>query len=177
MKKIKPWQSSQFRKRLKNYQGHYFRVVDIDLEQVEKLVSFYYVNADLSWNEIDIAVDFFYKQLKFFINKNMSEQQHQRASIKSLDFWIYYIPAGSEKAVVTVQLEPIKDFLKPSLYYAGLSYAEYGDGQEAVLKLADDSFSRCFANAAKFTDAARLHDENEALKRRVAWLEKQLILK
>lgn len=62
-------------------------------------------------------------------------------------------------------------------YYNRLTYSEYGDGQEAVLKLADDRVSRSCADAAKFTDADRLHDENESLKRRVAWLEKQLILK
>lgn len=165
---------SQFRKRFKDYRGYHVRVVDIDLEQVEKLVSNYYVSTGLSWNEVDVAVDFFNKQLKSFIHKNMCEKDHQRASIKSLDFWIYYVPNGSGKAVVTVQLESIRNFMKPALYYAGMSYPEYGDEQEAVLKLADDSFSRSFADAAKFSDADRLHDENEALKRRVAWLEKQI---
>lgn len=165
---------SQFRKRFKDYRGHYVRVVDVDLEQVEKLVSNHYISTGISWNEVDIAVDFFNKQLKAFIHKNMSEKNHQRASIKSLDFWIYYVPNGSGKAVVTVQIESIKDFMKPDLYYAGMAYQEYGDDQEAVLKLATDSFDRSHADAAKFSDANRLHDENEALKRRVAWLEKQM---
>lgn len=166
---------NQFRKRFKNYQGHYVRVVDIDLEQVEKLITNHYAASGISWNEVDIAVDFFNKQLKSFIYKNMNETSHQKASIKSLDFWIYYIPNGNGKAVVTVQTETIKDFLKPDLYYVGMSYPEYGDEREAVLKLATDSFDRSYADAAKFVDAARLHEENEALKRRVAWLEKQLI--
>lgn len=167
---------TQFRKRFKNYQGHYVRAVDVDLEKVEQLVTNHYVASGISWNEVDVAFNFFKKQLNSFIHKNMSEEHHQKASIKSLDFWIYYVPAGYEKAVVTVQLESIKNFMKPAMYYAGMSYPEYGDEQEAVLKLADDSFSRSFADAAQFSDAARLHEENEALKRRVAWLEKQIIL-
>lgn len=167
---------TQFRKRFKNYQGHYVRAVDVDLEQVEQLVTTHYVESGISWNEIEIAVDFFKKQLNSFIHKNMSEQENKKASIKSLDFWIYYVPNGYDKAVVTVQADAIKDFLKPDLYYVGMSYPEYGDEREAVLKLATDSFDRSYADAAKFVDASRLHDENESLKRRVAWLEKQIIL-
>lgn len=167
---------SQFRKRFKDYRGYYVRVVDIDLDKVEKLVSDHYLSTGISWNEVDIAVDFFTKQLKAFIHKNLGKKDHHRASIKSLDFWIYYEPKSSDNAVVTVQFEPIKDFMKPDLYYAGMSYPDYGDEQEAVLKLADDSFSRSFADAAKFSEADRLHDENEVLKRRIAWLEKQIIL-
>lgn len=168
--------TNQFRKRFKNYQGHYVRVVDIDLEQVEKLVTNHYAASGISMNEVDIAVEFFNTQLKSFIHKNINETDHQKASIKSLDFWIYYIPNGNGHAVVKVQTETIKDFLKPDLYYAGMSYPEWGDEKEAVLKLATDSFDRSHADAAKFHDAARLHDENEALKRRVAWLEKQIVL-
>ena len=56
-----------------------------------------------------------------------------------------------------------------------MAYPEWGDEREAVLKLASDSFDRSYADAAKFVDADRLHDENEALKRRVAWLEKQIV--
>lgn len=167
--------TNQFRKRFKHYRGHYVRIVEIDLEQVEKLVANHYFATGISWNEVDIAVDFFNKQLKSFIHKNISEINHQKASIKSLDFWIYYVPKGNGKAVVTVQSEIIKDFLKPDLYYAGMAYPEWGDEREAVLKLASDSFDRSYADAAKFVDADRLHDENEALKRRVAWLEKQIV--
>jgi hypothetical protein len=167
---------TQFRKRFKNYQGHYIRAVDVDLEHVEQLVTNHYVASGISWNEVDIAVDFFKKQLNSFIHKNMIEQDHKKASIKSLDFWIYYIPNGNAKAVVMVQTDTIKDFLKPDLYYVGMSYPEYGDEREAVLKLATDSFDRSYADAAKFVDAARLHEENESLKRRIAWLEKQIIL-
>lgn len=169
-------EKTQFRKRFKDYQGHYVRAVDVDLEKIEQLVTNHYVASGISWNEVDIAVDFFKKQLTSFIHKNISEQNHQKASIKSLDFWIYYVPNGNKKAVVMVQTDTVKDFLKPDLYYVGMSYPEYGDEQEAVLKLATDSFDRSHADAAKFVDAARLYEENESLKRRIAWLEKQLIL-
>lgn len=161
------------RRRLKRYKEYYFRTVDVNFAEFEYVLSEHYLNHGYSFVQIEKALELFFAQIKEFINKNIGLQYHEKASIKCLDFWIYYTPKGDSQATVTIRLDPQKDVLKPVRYYAGLSYPDYGDEMEARLKVSNDGYG----NAARYDDAIKLYDENAALKRRVAWLEKQLVLK
>jgi len=161
------------RRRLKRHKEHYVRTVNVDFAGVEDLVSEYYLNHGYSFVQIEQALKLLVDQIKKFINKNIGLQFHTKSSIKCLDFWVYYTPKSHDEATVTIQLDPQKDFLKPVRHYAGLSYPDYGDEMEARLKVSDDGFG----NAARYDDAIKLYEENVELKRRIAWLEKQLVLK
>lgn len=161
------------RRRLKRYKEYYFRTVDVDFAGFENVLSEHYLNHGYSFVQIEKSLELFFGQIKEFINKNIGMQYHEKASIKCLDFWVYYTPKGDSQATVTIQLDPQKDFLKPVRHYAGLSYPDYGDEMEARLKVSDDGYG----NAARYDDAIKLYNENADLKRRVAWLEKQLVLK
>lgn len=159
------------RRRFKRYDGYYVRTVNVNFVEFEDMLSNHYMANGYSFLQIEKAVELFFGQIKEFVNKNISNPFHEKASIKCLDFWIYYVPTDHQTATVSIQIDPLKDFLKPVRHYAGLSYPEYGDDMEATLKVCDDGFG----NAARYDVAIKLHDENEMLKRRVAWLEKQIV--
>lgn len=155
----------------------FVRSVSIDINQLKETVSTFYSAQGLNLPDIHDLSEFFIKQLTFFIKSNLKVLKHTKSSIKLLDFWVYYIPEGNDKAQILASDRHMTDFLTPDKYYVGMSCPEYGYEQEAELKKADDSFSKSFSNAALYSDAMSLYKENDQLKRKIAWLEKSIILK
>lgn len=166
-----------YKKKFKHYSRVFVRTLSFDLDSFKNEIFTFYSSAGISLPDIQNLSDFFIKHLKSFINSNFKVYNHKKSSIKLLDFWIYYIPNGNESATLTFSKEPIKNFLKPDKYYAGISWPEYGDEKEAELKKSEDSFTDSFANAALYSEAEALYKENQELKRKIAWLEKNEILR
>lgn len=120
---------------------------------------------------------YFLDNVNDLIRRCKNAKIQRNYSIKCLDFWIYYIPQNSQSAKIEIFDSVQKNLEKVTLYKPGLSYSGYGDDYDITLKLADGDYICESDKASRYKDAVSFQREAEDLKRKIAYLEKELYLK
>lgn len=152
--------------------------VSIPYEEIKSKIETIYQASAFTVEKIDSIVSHVFYQVNQLSSEGIAAKNQKVHSIKCLDLWFYYIPSKTEKNMASIEFfESIqKNLGKPVLYEAGVEHA-YGDQFDYVIKEASAGlYVYDKAQAAKYSVAIDLFEENHNLKRKIAWMEKKLLL-